>query len=56
MSEPDIETAIAKVVAHAPDWLRQELISRDPSTRQRAEETLVTMLAAAVRALDLRRD
>ena len=40
---------ILKAVAHAPEWLRQELISKDFSIRVRAEETLAAMIAAALK-------
>ncbi|WP_331251138.1 DUF6771 family protein [Rhizorhabdus dicambivorans] len=47
----DFETSqkIAKAVGHAPDWLRQDLSSKDPAVRTRAEETLVAMIAAALK-------
>jgi hypothetical protein len=36
-------------IEHAPDWLRHDLISKDPQVRLRAEETLAAMIAAALR-------
>jgi hypothetical protein len=41
---------IAKTVESTPEWLRQELVSKDPIARQRAEETLSAMIAAALRS------
>jgi hypothetical protein len=46
----DIESAIAKAIHHAPDWLRLDLVSKDLATRLRAEETLAAMVAAALKA------
>ena len=40
---------ITKVIESAPDWLRQDLTSRDAGLRTRAEETLAAMIAAALR-------
>lgn len=40
---------ILKAVTHSPDWLRQDLSSKDFSIRLRAEETLAAMIAAALK-------
>jgi hypothetical protein len=48
MKSDDIAT-IAKVIENAPDWLRQDLTSKDTGLRTRAEETLAAMIAAALR-------
>jgi hypothetical protein len=39
---------IEQVVAKAPAWIKTELISPDPGLRERAEETLAAMIAAAL--------
>ena len=39
---------VERLLAKAPQWLRQDLLFNDPSTRQRAEETLAAMIAAAL--------
>jgi len=41
---------IIKAIEHAPDWLRQHLVSKDPQLRIRAEETLAAMIASALKA------
>jgi hypothetical protein len=49
MASDDLTTKIAKVVEHAPGWLRQDLASKDSAVRTRAEDTLAAMIAAALR-------
>ncbi|WP_176489042.1 hypothetical protein [Rhizorhabdus dicambivorans] len=49
MTRDDTGTKIAHVVQHVPEWLRQDLISKDPAVRSRAEETLVAMITAALK-------
>ncbi|WP_331710323.1 DUF6771 family protein [Sphingomonas sp. CCH18-H6] len=39
-----VRTAIAK----APQWVRQDLLSKDPTLRERAEEALAEMVANAI--------
>ncbi|MDP1027096.1 hypothetical protein Q5H91_07720 [Sphingomonas sp. KR1UV-12] len=39
---------VQKVLARAPEWVRSDLSARDPSIRQRAEETLAAMISAAL--------
>ena len=39
---------VEQLLAKAPQWLRQDLLSSDASTRRRAEETLAAMVAAAL--------
>ena len=48
MASDDIAAKITKVVAGAPEWLRQDLVSKDTLIRARAEETLSAMIAAAL--------
>lgn len=46
MIDPHQET-ITAIVARAPDWMRQDLLSKDPIVRRRAEETLAAMITNA---------
>ena len=39
---------ITDVIGRAPEWVRYELMAKDPSNRQRAEEALAAMIAAAL--------
>ena len=39
---------VERLLAKAPQWIRQDLLSSDASTRRRAEETLAAMVAAAL--------
>jgi hypothetical protein len=39
--------------ARMPEWLRQELASKESSTRERAEEALSAMITAALTEADL---
>ena len=48
MTSNDITTKIMKVVEGMPEWLRQDLLSKDAILRTRAEETLSAMIAAAL--------
>ena len=36
------------VVAKAPIWIRQDLLSKDAPVRERAEEALAAMIASAI--------
>jgi len=47
MSDP-LANKIAEVVRQAPQWVRRELLADDPSLRERAEETMAAMIAAAL--------
>ena len=49
MISDEMSQRILHAIEHAPDWLRQDLISKDPQVRIRAEETLAAMIAAALR-------
>ncbi len=52
MTAPDMNEIIAKAVRAIPDWLRQDLMSKDPKVRGGAEETLAAMLSAALNGSD----
>jgi hypothetical protein len=47
---------IAAVVSRTPDWIRRDLSSTNPTSRQRAEEALAAMLAAAIGSHQASRD
>ncbi|PJI88466.1 hypothetical protein [Sphingomonas koreensis] len=36
------------VVAKAPQWIRQDLLSKEALVRERAEEALAAMIASAI--------
>lgn len=40
---------ITSVVHRAPEWIRHDLLAKEPGARQRAEEALAAMIAAALR-------
>ena len=47
MSET-LQARIAAILARTPDWIRQELQSKEAGTRERAEEALAAMIAAVL--------
>jgi hypothetical protein len=49
----DVKEKITAIIARMPEWLRQELASKESSTRERAEEALSAMIAAALTDADL---
>ena len=49
MTTEDTSAKIARAVRHSPEWLRQDLVSKDQAVRSRAEETLAAMIAAALK-------
>ncbi|MBP8231593.1 MAG: hypothetical protein KAY22_04750 [Rhizorhabdus sp.] len=49
MTADEIRAKISRAVQHAPEWLRQDLVSKEPAARSRAEETLVAIIAAALK-------
>ncbi len=48
MSE-QMQAAILAIIERAPQWIRQDLASKDPAARTRAEETLAMIIADAIR-------
>jgi len=44
----DLQAVITATIARAPDWVRQELLSKEKPIRVRAEEALAAMIAAAI--------
>lgn len=45
----DIQTIITAVITRAPDWIRRDLLSKEPTERVQAEEALAAMIAGALR-------
>lgn len=45
---PEQLALITDVIGRAPEWVRHDLLAKDPSNRQRAEEALAAMIAAAL--------
>ncbi|WP_448662832.1 hypothetical protein ACG3SL_19655 [Sphingomonas sp. CJ20] len=39
---------IAALLARTPEWIRQEMLSKEPGTRERAEEALAAMIAGVL--------
>jgi hypothetical protein len=44
----DLSAIITSVLNTAPQWIRSDLASKDAALRQRAEEALAAMIAAAI--------
>jgi hypothetical protein len=49
----DLQATITATIARAPEWIRQELLSKEKATRARAEEALAAMIAGALRQADV---
>ncbi|WP_298090147.1 DUF6771 family protein [uncultured Sphingomonas sp.] len=49
MTDPVLHT-ITTVLRRAPEWVRHDLVAKDAGTRERAEEALAAMIAAALHA------
>ncbi|RSU45682.1 hypothetical protein BRX37_25575 [Sphingomonas sp. S-NIH.Pt3_0716] len=47
MTEP-VQAAILAVIERAPMWIKQDLTSKDPGARVRAEESLAMIIADAI--------
>ncbi|WP_188448631.1 DUF6771 family protein [Sphingomonas psychrolutea] len=43
-----MQEKITAIIMRAPDWMRQDLLSKDAVVRERAEETLGAMIANAL--------
>lgn len=43
-----INQLVLGVLARAPQWVKQEMLSADPIVRARAEETLAAMISSAL--------
>lgn len=48
MTSETTAAKIGKAVEYVPEWLRQNLVSKDPALRARAEETLGAIITAAL--------
>ncbi len=47
-----LQATIASILQRAPDWIRQELLSKEKATRARAEEALAAMISNALNVTD----
>ena len=47
--QDDLQAAITTIIARTPEWVRQELLSKEQETRARAEEALAAMIAGALK-------
>lgn len=45
----DLQATITTIIARTPEWVRQELLSKEQATRARAEEALAAMIAGALK-------
>ena len=50
MLQSDLVRLVTDVLSRMPQWVRDELSSKDPLVRARAEETLAASIAAAIAA------
>jgi hypothetical protein len=50
MQSDSIIRAVTDVIVKTPQWLRQDLASNLPNSKQRAEETLIAMILSALGA------
>jgi hypothetical protein len=48
MDADQLTATVLEVLSRAPAWVRTDLASQDTSMRQRAEEVLATLIAAAL--------
>lgn len=48
LTEEDLLSVTQRTVARMPDWLRNDLISKDAKVRAGAEETLAKIIGAAI--------
>ena len=49
MAGDDVVFVVSSLLARTPEWVRQDLSSKDVAVRTRAEETLAIMIDAALR-------
>lgn len=43
--DEETKAIILTVIERAPQWIRHDLVAKDPTVRARAEETLAAMIA-----------
>lgn len=48
MDHSDVAAIVTAVLSKAPQWVRHDLASHEPTLRLRAEESLAAMIAAAL--------
>jgi hypothetical protein len=46
--QDDLQAKITAIIARAPEWIRQGLLSKEQATRARPEEALAAMTAGAL--------
>lgn len=44
-----LQATVTAILAHTPEWIRQELTSKEKATGTRAEEALAAMIAGALK-------
>ena len=44
----NLNDIVTRTLSAAPQWIRAELLSKDPLLRARAEESLAAMIVAAI--------
>jgi hypothetical protein len=49
VGETDIVAVVTALLARAPEWIRQDLSSKDGTLRSRAEETLALLIGTALK-------
>ena len=47
--QDDLQATITAIIARTPEWVRQEVLSKEQATRARAEEALAAMIANALK-------
>lgn len=47
--DDEMTKLITAILERAPQWVRHDLVSKDATTRTRAEETLAAMIANGLR-------
>lgn len=50
----DMKKMVLAAIQRAPEWLRQDLNSKDAASRERAEETLAAMIGDVITASELK--
>lgn len=48
LTEEDLLAVTQKILARLPDWLRNDLLSKDPKVRSGAEETMGKIITSAI--------
>lgn len=48
-TQDDFQATITAIIARTPEWVRQELLSKELATRARAEEALAAVIAGTLK-------